>query len=404
MSRESMRRAFISWALGLGALWGGSGCNAVLGNESGELASGDGSIAALDASTGHSDAGEGGKDTSFGFDATIEAGGSDAGAGDQGTPDAAPGITCTLGQKICEGNCVSVTDPLFGCSATSCTPCALDRGSAICAGGACAVGTCNAGYADCNQKNVDGCETDLSMASHCGTCNAVCGAGAPNCAPTGSGFACTTGCTAEAPTLCGSQCVDLLTSANHCGSCNGGCAPVANGTTSCNKGTCAFACGAGFHACGATCASNTAVASCGASCTACTPPANGRPTCDGVTCGFVCDVGFHACGASCLADDSTGSCGASCAPCVSGANATATCTAGACGLHCAAGFADCNKVASDGCEINIASDPLNCGSCGHSCGGQACNANVCAVPPVDSGPPDTGPADTGPPPSDAAHD
>jgi hypothetical protein len=53
-----------------------------------------------------------------------------------------------------------------------------------------------------------------------------------------------------------------------------------------------------------------------------------------------------------------GSCGNSC-----GANAY--CTGGTC--HCNAGFGNCDGDWSNGCEVNLNTDPNNCGACGNVC-------------------------------------
>jgi hypothetical protein len=240
---------------------------------------------------------------------------------------------CAAGEKTCNGACVPLTDPLFGCGVEGCAPCALARATAACTGdGTCVVAACQAGYADCDKDPANGCEIDLAQPSHCGACNAACAAAAPVCVPTTAGFACATGCTPQAPTRCGDQCVDLASSPTHCGSCNDVCAPVANGQVSCARGACAFSCTAGFHACGGACADSTSPASCGAACS----------------------------------------------PCPAGPNATATCRGGACGLSCAGDFADCNGSAADGCEVNLASDPKNCGACARACApGLRCVNRAC---------------------------
>lgn len=50
---------------------------------------------------------------------------------------------------------------------------------------------------------------------------------------------------------------------------------------------------------------------------------------------------------------------------------------------CGPGTADCDGDASNGCEVDIANDPANCGACSHACvvdnAAAACNAGVCAV-------------------------
>ena len=271
--------------------------------------------------------------------------------------DAGTVPVCAFGRKLCDGSCVAVNDPLFGCGETSCIPCSLPNSTATCAGSGCVVASCDPGYADCDQDAADGCETDLSQPAHCGVCNAKCPPTAPDCTPSAGSFACATGCGSGAPTLCGNQCVSLQTALDDCGACNNACRTVANG----------------------------------------------QATCTGGECGFTCQADFHACGAACASDMSPATCGASCAPCPTGANAIASCNGAACGTECEPGFANCNGATSDGCEVNLDADPANCGACSNSCNGQPCNDGVCAPPPPP--PPDAGsppPADAGSsPPADA---
>ena len=51
---------------------------------------------------------------------------------------------CGTGEKACNGGCVGLTDPAFGCGAPSCEPCSVGNGAAVCSAGACTVGTCTA--------------------------------------------------------------------------------------------------------------------------------------------------------------------------------------------------------------------------------------------------------------------
>lgn len=44
------------------------------------------------------------------------------------------------------------------------------------------------------------------------------------------------------------------------------------------------------------------------------------------------------------------------------------CSSGACLMSCKPGFLDCNANPGDGCEVNTACDPDNCGGCGIKCG------------------------------------
>lgn len=60
--------------------------------------------------------------------------------------------------------------------------------------------------------------------------------------------------------------------------------------------------------------------------------------------------------------------------------ASSACVGGVCTITaCNFGFANCNGTYSDGCEVNLSTDPNNCGSCGHRCIGTTknCAAGVC---------------------------
>jgi len=54
-----------------------------------------------------------------------------------------------------------------------------------------------------------------------------------------------------------------------------------------------------------------------------------------------------------------------------------TCAASVCHPICSAGTADCDGIFANGCELNVAADPANCGACGRSCLGAACTASLC---------------------------
>jgi hypothetical protein len=58
-----------------------------------------------------------------------------------------------------------------------------------------------------------------------------------------------------------------------------------------------------------------------------------------------------------------------------------TCASSSCTNTCQQGFVDCNKNIVDGCEVNPASDPMNCGNCGIECGfKQECVKGYCVCP------------------------
>ncbi|HSO35954.1 MAG TPA: hypothetical protein VLT33_25680 [Labilithrix sp.] len=343
------------------------GCNSLLDNQTGTLALAEEAGAPPDLGTTG--------------DAAPAA---DAAVADTSTaPDVVdpPTEGCPLGQHICNGVCVSLTDPVYGCGDPSCAPCPSTHGTMACAGRKCIVGSCDPGYANCNAIPGDGCEVDLSKPETCGACNATCGVATPLCAAAGSSFQCTNGCTPSAPLNCGNACVDPNTSANHCGGCNIKCPVIANSISQCTLGTCGFTCKAAFHACGAKCPAKTDPTACGPDCIVCPVPAGGAATCANDLCGISCPAPSHVCGGKCVTNDPT-ACGAACTACAVPANAAAaTCAAETCGFTCSAGFGNCDANAANGCEATLATDPLNCGVCGKSCGAQTCVAGVCQAPP-----------------------
>lgn len=121
-----------------------------------------------------------------GIEASAEAGtesGSEAGheggleAGVDAGGDAEAGVVCPAGTKSCSGTCRSTSDPAIGCAdPKSCAPCAFANAAATCDGaGACSMGACAAGYADCNGSPADGCEVPTATdVGNCGACNAIC--------------------------------------------------------------------------------------------------------------------------------------------------------------------------------------------------------------------------------------
>jgi hypothetical protein len=329
------------------------GCNSVLNNPPGQLAETDGGAA--DVAEGAPEGGAPEVSAPAPADAevppVVDATVPHVDAAPPPVVDAGAAPTCPFGEKQCDGACVSTVNPAYGCGLAACAACSVAHASPGCSAAGCSVAACDPGYADCDGEPANGCETDLSQVAHCGTCNATCPASAPDCAPTGDGFACSTGCGPGDPTLCGGQCVSLTTSLDDCGACGRACPVVTNGQASCVNGNC----------------------------------------------GFVCHADFHPCGDVCASDVSASTCGTSCAPCPAEANAIATCDGAKCGMACQPGFASCDGVAANGCEVNLLTDPANCGNCKSSCGGLVCSAGSCAAPP-DAG------SDAGQPPPDAGGD
>ncbi|MDP3279059.1 MAG: hypothetical protein Q8Q09_27960 [Deltaproteobacteria bacterium] len=261
--------------------------------------------------------------------------------GTNGTPRCAAGacsLACASGFADCDlfaGNgCeVSTASNANHCGACG-RNCTLPNATAACASAQCRVGTCNAGFADCDTSATNGCETRLDSASNCGGCGVQCSGATPVC--DSAARRCVSGCTAPA-LRCGGSCVDTTTSTAHCGGCNMACPSPANSIASCNAGRCALTCMPGFA------------------------------NCDGVDTNG-CEVDLNASSTDC------GMCGNACPSRIS---ATNTCVRGVCTLQCRPGFANCDGNDTNGCEVSTANNPSNCGTCGTVCSGSICAAGAC---------------------------
>jgi hypothetical protein len=87
----------------------------------------------------------------------------------------------------------------------------------------------------------------------------------------------------------------------------------------------------------------------------------------------VCGEGFKACDTGCVSttDSRVGCNGPGCLPCVIPNALTTQCSDAGLGciiLRCEPNYAHCSSDPGDGCEVDLAHDPLNCGECGCRCG------------------------------------
>jgi len=361
---------------------------------------------------------------------------------------------CNEGFADCDGNpangCeVRLSDNASHCGACG-TACARTNAEGVCRDGACALGACRTGFGDCDNNSANGCETPLDTVAHCGACGTTCAAA--NATQACVNGACAIGRCNEGFADCDNSpangCeADLRTSAASCGRCGNAC-NLANATASCVAGACAVArCNEGFADCDGNAANGCEVdlqsdaLSCGACGRACVVPNAGavcragrceRSSCnqnfadcdgDGANgcevdlrsntshcgtcnnrCNFagstaactngtcrltMCLAGRGDCDNNsangCETDTQTsvahcGACGTSCVT----PNATPACAMGACAIgSCAAGFGDCNGRVSDGCEVSTRTDVAHCGGCGQRCNlpnaTPACSAAVCTV-------------------------
>ena len=145
--------------------------------------------------------------------------------------------TCSIG--LCSGTCnqgfadCNNNKQVDGCEsdttgdAGNCGGCgmacgAVANGAPACVNSACAIGSCNAGYANCDGNVNNGCEANLNTdASHCGNCQTACNQGGK----------CLNGVCNYAPVLIGSYRVGDGPGYGHvpCYTCQEACAVVFGG-------------------------------------------------------------------------------------------------------------------------------------------------------------------------------
>jgi hypothetical protein len=306
----------------------------------------------------------------------------------------------------CDDHTQSGTETDVDCGGGGCKPCAAGQKcnvAADCESAVCADGTCS--QPTCSDKVKNGDESDVD-----------CGGGCPTCAP---GQRCNLGTDCAGGSCTGSTCAlvcldgrgncdgdatngcetNLKTDAQHCGSCDGHC-NVPHASALCSGGKCQVqACTPPFADCDGDpsngCETNTSsdAKNCGACGTTCVD-INGTPACADSKCQITCAAGYADCdddrsnGCEKRTDNDVNNCGM-CGKVCNAGNGTPWCNAGKCGVNsCPAGFGDCNGDPSDGCEVNLTSDPNNCKTCGSLCvvanGAAKCSASTCQIASCDA--------------------
>lgn len=308
---------------------------------------------------------------------------------------------CTPGEKLCNGLELQTCTAGHVWEVTQTCP-------YVCSAGAC-TGVCTPGTTQCSGSTIQVCSSQGQWTSG-STCPAACLNGACVACTPGS-----TRCSGNTAEVCNSQgswvtnqvcptqcingsCVSCTpgtrvcegTSYKECGSTGSWgalvpCVGDVNASPTCSgAGVCGWTCNTGFEDCtsGAGCETNLSnPATCG-SCTNACEATNGIPTCSGGTCGITCNAGWANCGPGGGCETPLGtltnclSCGDSCG--TAGPNSSMTCATSGCTLVCNLTWGDCDGVASNGCEHDVWSDPLNCGVCGKNCYGGTCSAGVCS--------------------------
>ncbi|MEZ4392091.1 MAG: FG-GAP-like repeat-containing protein [Polyangiales bacterium] len=333
----------------------------------------------------------------------------DAATGETGTPDDAQvedtGPRPDVCRLVCGTVCVDTeTDPRnCGRCGNDCTALpGVDASRVTCERGVCNLrNACMDGRLNCTGNPSTGCETAVTTAFRCGSCVTGCTEPTPLCgvmtgAPTG--YACLSGCTAPLSARCSGVCVNTDTDPRNCGTCGTVCptTTVANGRGGCEMGACALVCNVGFGDCdgnpanGCETRTTNSITNCGACGTVCTAPPGGTPSCVNGVCTITCAAGTGDCDRmgsnGCevnLRTDST-NCGACGTTCEGRPNTAGTCNNGACAFACNPGFGNCDNNFTNGCEAELAANPLNCGACGFRCASAAnatasCAGSVCGI-------------------------
>jgi hypothetical protein len=283
-----------------------------------------------------------------------------------GRPNDINSLVCCTSGTCCNGSCVDLASNQSNCGACGnvCAP------GLHCVGGAC---SCPFGASLCFSPTTGApyC-TDLSTDPYnCGQCANVCPQGM-----TCSGGVCVGACSAP-KTLCPKgSCVDLSSDPLNCGACGTVCPQGYR----CSGGKCQPVCPPQQTNCGGACVDLSSDPN---NCGACGVVCPTGQMCVAGVCQPSCPTGYTVCNGACVDLSSSilncGACGHACdAP-----NAVMACVNGACVIQaCNYGYADCNNQGGDGCEVNVLSDPNNCGGCGIRCvtGGttiQQCIKGVC---------------------------
>lgn len=171
--------------------------------------------------------------------------------------------TCPAGKSDCNGTAsdgCEYDNAGFSTDVANCGGCGLvcapANASGVCIAGNCGIGTCNSGFADCNQQASDGCEYGTAGF---GTDKKNCGGCGLECAPANATGECAAGvcginvcnagfsdCNKALADGCEYANVGFGSDAQNCGGCGIKCAP-ANASGACVGGACTVvACNSGF--------------------------------------------------------------------------------------------------------------------------------------------------------------
>lgn len=312
--------------------------------------------------------------------------------------------TCPSGFAECDGvpatqceTSLTTTDNCGSCG----NKCSFPNAGALCTSGVCALGNCNTSYGNCDSNPTNGCETNLSSNNmNCGACGNVCtfdhatgacSAGQCVIATCDPGWA---DCDGTKSNGCE---VHIGVDPLNCGACALAC-NLPHATAACASGTCVIgSCNSGWADCDGNasdgCERNIAtdILNCGSCNYACPGYAHAQPACQNGVCGLgLCNSGWgncdgndpNGCEANLLTDPLH--CGSCPNACKDPPHGTPGCSGGNCTLaSCDSGWDDCNGDIDDGCESNLMLDVLHCGACSRACSttpgvaARSCTTGLC---------------------------
>jgi hypothetical protein len=260
----------------------------------------------------------------------------------------------------CESNSASDPRNCGGCTkAQEGDDCNVFKGvnevtGVSCESGACKVKVCSAGFADCNGEPSDGCEVDTtSNKTRCGGCALADGDGE--------------NCTTKWPTS-EVECVESVCYQNDCSLNFASCVNPSQENCETDLRTSELHCGG----CGSECETNSGTNANTCSNKTCTPScaANGKE----------CDSNpKNGCNDLSTDEMNCGDCGISCDASVVANVTTNNCVAGECDPQCQPNFHDCDISRENGCETRTDDNPSYCGNCTTVCDSSA-GAHVTANP------------------------
>jgi hypothetical protein len=285
----------------------------------------------------------------------------EAGSGTAGAAGAESAPDCSALEKSCDGACVEIDDPAYGCDPTLCTTDGCPQAAnaqLACEAGQCVLGSCKTGTKKCGEK----CVAIDDAAYGCGA--ASCDASTCPSQGTGGtvvceGSACVIGSCPTGYKKCGNKCVAVSDPTYGCGAatCDATACPAAGtGTLICQASACVVGtCGAGTKKCGDKCVTIDANNGC-ADAARCTPCANneactGSPT----TC-------------QCVPTPMATACSGKCGSVSNGCGGTYTCN-GCTSPQTCGGGGTANICGCTPTPMATACNGKNCGTVSNGCGG-----------------------------------